>query len=354
MFTGKSKRVQLSLVGLLVMTALFGVVGVRTYIRAAAKATYTVYVGMSEPYGVEANAFGPQTIKVHRGDTITWQFMSFHNIRFDTKPVDFVIPSQIDGKTVLEANPVVAFPTIKNGGVYTPGGSSGLPGAGPGGPSSGPPTFSVVMDVAPGTYTYVCDIHPGMVGTITVVDDNTDIPDPAAVEQAGKAELQAALDAGDKAMLDLTKQFPPVAKGDTLQVSAGGQASTASLLRFFPDIATIAPGQSVTWTVPLGFEPHTINFPVPASGLPFGVTMLMDSKKQPHMVATDQYADSLTPNIKSGAEFPADGVVKSGLILPGQSFTLKFTKPGVYFYFCTLHSGMIGTIIVQAPSAPGM
>jgi plastocyanin len=56
--------------------------------------------------------------------------------------------------------------------------------------------------------------------------------------------------------------------------------------------------------------------------------------------------DVLTANAKSGVEVAADSNVKSGFLAPGQSFTLKFTKPGAYTYFCALHPNMFGNIVV--------
>ena len=36
----------------------------------------------------------------------------------------------------------------------------------------------------------------------------------------------------------------------------------------------------------------------------------------------------------------------SGLVGPGQSFALKFDRPGTYSFACTLHPAMIGEIVV--------
>src|SRR6185295_9637437 len=72
--------------------------------RASAKATFTVLAGTDTPYGITVLAFAPQTIKVHRGDTITWQFLSYHNVRFAAKPADLVVIGDIDGKQMPEIN----------------------------------------------------------------------------------------------------------------------------------------------------------------------------------------------------------------------------------------------------------
>jgi plastocyanin len=44
-----------------------------------------------------------------------------------------------------------------------------------------------------------------------------------------------------------------------------------------------------------------------------------------------------------------DGSFDSGLMATGDSFTRTFTQPGTYEYFCTLHPGMIGTLVVTGP-----
>ncbi len=332
-------------IGGLLIVVLIGLASSHNAVHAATHATYTVIAGTDTPYGLGAMAFGPQTVKVHRGDTVTWQFMGFHNVHFAQKPADLVVVSQIDGKPVPEFNPAIAFPSMKPGDVYKADASSGVPLPEPGqSPEAALAAFtvSVVMDVEPGTYGYVCDLHPGMVGSIVVVDDKTQIPSPAEVAKTGKAELEAIIAAGDKAYMDLLRKFPPQAQGDTLQVSAGGQEGVAAIIRFFPESATILAGQSVTWTVPKGFEPHTINLPLPKDGRPSEFAFMMDSNKRPHVLPTDV----LTANAKSGAEVSPDGNIKSGFLLPGQGFTLRFTKPGSYPYFCALHPNMFGTIVV--------
>ncbi len=329
------------LIGALAIGALVGLASSRTTVRASTPAAYTVLAGLDTPYGVSAIAFGPQTLKVHRGDTVTWRFLGFHNVRFDQKPAEMIVMSQIDGKTMPEFNPVIAFPSAKSGDVYKTGAGSGIPLPAPG-QAPGEVTFSVVMDVEPGTYVYVCDVHPGMIGYIVVVDDKTEIPSPAEVEKLGKADLDAAIAAGEHAYLDLLRRFPPVPQGDALQISAGGQEGLAAIIRFFPEDATIQAGQSVTWTVPRGFEIHTVNIPLPKEGRPPELQFIMDSKQVPHVIPTDV----LAPNAQSGAEVPADGNVKSGILASGQTFTLKFPKAGVYSYFCAIHPNQFGTIVV--------
>ena len=42
-----------------------------------------------------------------------------------------------------------------------------------------------------------------------------------------------------------------------------------------------------------------------------------------------------------------DGSWNSGNIAPGATFTKSFPTAGSYAYHCTLHPGMVGTVVVQ-------
>ncbi|HEV8543224.1 MAG TPA: Ig-like domain-containing protein, partial [Verrucomicrobiae bacterium] len=55
----------------------------------------------------------------------------------------------------------------------------------------------------------------------------------------------------------------------------------------------------------------------------------------------------------SGAPGVPDGVWSSGLLSPGQSFSHTFDSAGTFAYFCSVHTFMTGTIVVQAPQGTG-
>ena len=42
-----------------------------------------------------------------------------------------------------------------------------------------------------------------------------------------------------------------------------------------------------------------------------------------------------------------NGLFRSKAIDGGETFSIKFAKPGTYKYFCTIHPRMIGTIVVR-------
>src|SRR5689334_1073765 len=115
-----------------------------TSVRAAA-ANYNVIVGGDTPYGLEPLAYYPQTIKVHKGDTINFQFRGFHNARLDTKTLDLVTVDDIDGKKLPEFNPAIVLPNGKSGDDAKQGLNTGVQVA----VNPTAPTFAMVINLEP-------------------------------------------------------------------------------------------------------------------------------------------------------------------------------------------------------------
>ncbi len=222
--------------------------------------TYPVFVGGSNAYNTAVLAFAPQSLQVHRGDTVTWVLNGFHNIHFEESPAELIIAPEVNGQPLPQANPAVFFPSVESGAVYQGGdANSGLPLD----PANPMVTFSLVMDVEPGAYGYFCDIHPGMVGSITVVDDATAIPSPDEALAAGAAELAMSGGQGLQAAMQTAMQAPTEAEDGALQVQAGLQSGLAAVLAFFPSVAVIETRQSVTWSIPSNsMEPHAVTWPL--------------------------------------------------------------------------------------------
>ena len=247
--------------------------------------TYTVLAGGSDLYNTAVLAFAPQTLQVHRGDTVMWVLGGFHNIHFEQAVSDLVVAPEVDGKPLPQVNPAVAFPSIDNGGVYLGGDANSGISLDPTNPML---TFSLVMDVAPGSYGFFCDLHPGMVGLITVVDDATPIPSPSEVMQKAAAELAAASGAGVQTAAEASMQPPTTTADGALAISAGAQAGNSAVLDFFPSVAVIQAGQSVTWTIPQNsMEPHTITWPLLPPGSEFTP---IPQEGAPPIIALSDYA----------------------------------------------------------------
>lgn len=326
---------------------LLGVVAGLALPRLAAVAqeadteTFTASAGGSGEFNTAILAFAPQSLQVHRGDTITWLWKGFHNIHFEQGAIDLLVPGELDGQQVMQLNPEIMLPNVENGGVFQGGNAnSGLPLD----PTTASATFSLVMDAEPGVYTYYCDVHPGMVGTVEVVADDVAIPSPAEVLTAGANEMAAS--AGQALGAAVAAYLAPDGQTESggLLVQAGLQAGPAAVLAFFPATAVVEVGQSVTWAIPPGMEPHTITSPPLPPGSEIQV---IPQEGGPPMVT---FSEAGVASVADGAVVSGGGPFNTGLLFPGQSYTLSFDTPGVYDYVCILHAGMTGSVVVMPAS----
>lgn len=309
--------------------------------KAATPAHYVVQVGAAGPANIDLLQFGPGTLQVHRGDTITWAIGGFHNVHVGGEaPSELVIAPEVDGKPLPQINPQVAFPYgAKNGEAFTGTESgSGLI------PPDQPQAFSLVIDVAAGTtFSYQCDIHPGMAGNVTVVDDATEIPSPVDVQLQGAAELGGSIGAAVPTYYDMFGKSSAMmmSTNGTATVQPGNDVGRAAMNLFFPYITNIKAGESVSWTIPAtSIEPHTISNP-PIYGQEFSP---IEQKDAPPILAL---GNTLAPMTQSGTTIKTGDAWSSGLILPGTTFTLTFADAGVYPYACNIHPGMNGVVVVQ-------
>jgi plastocyanin len=57
--------------------------------------------------------------------------------------------------------------------------------------------------------------------------------------------------------------------------------------------------------------------------------------------------DPTAHTVTSGTRDNPTGLFDSGNVGSGQSFSFTFDQPGTYNYFCRIHAGMKGTVIVE-------
>ncbi|MBV9271022.1 MAG: hypothetical protein JO165_08010, partial [Candidatus Eremiobacteraeota bacterium] len=117
-----------------------------------------------------------------------------------------------------------------------------------------------------------------------------------------------------------------------VQAGASQQHEALQTLQFYPSTITIDAGDSVTWTYPAG-EPHTVTFLGPRSAPP---------------PPTD-------PSVSvpaGGNTYDGTTYTSSGFKLGGAAYTLTFTKPGTYKYYCLIHGEMAGTVVVAQAGSP--
>jgi plastocyanin len=322
-----------------------------THAQASTQQTFIVFAGGAGPSNMDLLEFFPKDLKVHRGDTVTWLIAGFHNISFvgstmDTNaaPEQLLVNADANGQQMTYFNPEITTPTIQDGGTYTGGvAESGLP--------IQTPTLSLVIGADPGTYYYHCDVHYGapdaethMEGSITVVDDATAIPSPTDdILEAGK-EIGDAVNQGMQAAVMADMQSASASNADGATVTVGTQAGMATVNQFFPMVAVINAGQTVTWQNTSANELHTVSWPaVPEDQLMGPGT---DASGNPIFALKPAAA----PTIQNGGDWVTDGPANSGFIVPGQSFTARFPNPGVYPYVCLIHPGMNGVVVVMPAS----
>lgn len=306
--------------------------------------TYMVNAGAFGVANAELLAFAPSYLKVHRGDVVMFHINGFHNMHLGEQPSELVVIQEINGQPTPILNPLVAFSTLKSGDSYTGGEANyGLP--------IGPdysPVFSVVIDLPVGIYNYFCDVHPGMTGIIEVVADDEVIPTPAEVDQAAAAEIASQFAPAMTAFGEVTAAAQPVAVDGVLTVALG----TGGIGRVFhglmlPYFGTIKTGEMVTWINPVdSIEGHFINsFVNTPEALQDFAPMPPAAEGQPPIIAA---GPGFLGSTADGATIKAGDSFNSTFILPGQTFSLIFSEPGVYAYNCHIHPGMNGVIVVEA------
>lgn len=116
------------------------------------------------------------------------------------------------------------------------------------------------------------------------------------------------------------------------KAQAGGGAGNGLVTvdKYYPSTITIDEGDTITWTVE--GDAHTISF---LSGAP----------------APDPFSPQ-AQNPSGGSTYNGTGIVSSGILDPGQSYSLTFTKAGTYVYNCLIHPGMSATVIVNPAGTP--
>jgi plastocyanin len=263
--------------------------------------------------------FYPQDITINAGDAVQWSFPGGEPHTVTLLGPRTTLPAVSD-----PTNAVPAGPSIYDGSQYV---SSGFVLLGK--------SFTLTFN-KPGIYTYHCLIHPGMTGQISVQAPGSTHPVNQAMYMA-QANTQMTTDltaaAASVASFPFATGGPHLVAGMSPGMSMG-QPSALTVLRFLdgPSLSdtsvTIAAGQTVTWTNESNNEPHTVTIAPAGAAFP----------------NLNPFGPASGGNIYDGTT-----LVNSGVLLPGQSFSLQFTKPGTYTYHCIFHDdteNMIGTVVV--------
>jgi plastocyanin len=145
----------------------------------------------------------------------------------------------------------------------------------------------------------------------------------------------------------------------TYKVTAGFGDRGGAANIFAPQVVEIYAGDTVTWTRGGDLEPHTVSFGPPSliDKLAAGIMGPVPQKAGPPLIAFNSQAALPT----MGTTYAGSGFANSGLLsAKGKSWSLTFTKPGTYPYYCLIHYipghpelSMGGEVIVQARPVAG-
>jgi plastocyanin len=336
------------------MTALFAVTplggGFSSHIKVARAAqAFDVVVGTDiEADLIETNAFLPRAITISAGDTVNWRFGGFHTVTFPAggPPPDFFTPGSGPGE--LQIGPG-GFPIPL--GPNPPGGpydgstliSSGTP---QDDPAQAPP-FTLTF-TNPGVYQYLCLVHFGMAGQVTVLGGGTTLPEtPSQVKTRGQDELHAATGL----VISLAQGVNSAAAAGRAGVSGHAIAAGlntplgASNTAFLPDTVTVRRGDVLSFVNSDTFNPHTVTF-VSGAPSPVFIDAVPSPNGPPQLIIRANVAGPT-----GGTSYAGQGYLNSGILLPGQTFSVSIDAPaGTYTYICLIHGsesgGMKGTINV--------
>lgn len=305
----------------------------------SAGTTWKVSVGAETPdHSVQGQDFYPRTITILTGDTITWtkNVVLEHTVTFlsGTPPPVLTVP-QPDKRVLF--NPAAAFPQ---------GGSSydGTGVASSGVIEAAGKTYSLTFTKT-GRYVYQCLLHPGMQGTVVVLGAGKAPLTQAQVTRAGGAQWDQSVAAGKR----LVSNWKVSSSGAVYTAPmVGDRANHITVLRFTPGPLRVKAGSTVRWIMKDPFEIHTVTFPG-TGDVPQFLVLEQQAKGPPKIF--------FNPKIVAPAGGPkntGNTYYNSGILFPVNppgptEYTVTFSKPGTYTYWCVVHvpEGMRGTVIVQ-------
>ncbi len=141
-------------------------------------------------------------------------------------------------------------------------------------------------------------------------------------------------------------QGPTMSDGEAMPIACGDVVkSGAAFMRFKAQNLTIHTGDKVVWNQLNFMEIHTVTFL--AAGQPI-----------PDFVLPDLSINPVAAAPSGSGSYNGTGFYNSGVLQPGQNYSLTFTKPGTYDYKCLIHDEMkmVGEVIVLPPpvKTPGI
>ena len=236
----------------------------------------------------ESNRFlGPETITVHQGDRITFDFRGFHTATMlpagaspddwladNTSPTGrygFAVTDPDDGANEFKDNfPAIGTPSQPDcgGADQPPCNYTGDDVLNSGLPFDLPATFTVTVNSEPGTsFWVVCLIHHHMRKRIRVVADPASATPQSAIDEAKREQVARDLDWAEATHTKYSTRQTSHESASGRRVWdawAGVDNRYASLYAFYPKRLNISKGDVVRWRFDqLVHEDHTVSMPDP-------------------------------------------------------------------------------------------
>lgn len=297
---------------------------------AGTQTTWNITVG-GEHFASFAslNRFYVSDITVHPGDLVNFNWAGFHTVTFNPlagkSVLDYVFPPGLTGSTTLDTRT-----TFVNG---TPSGG------GPGSPPPPPFTLTIGTNLPNGTYHFQCMLHQFMHGSIRVT--RGDLPSTDAQNQT-RAHAQMAADIARSVALNAALMRRD--SEDEALVGAGQR--NFDLINYYPTDVRVQAGEQVTFRMADFGDPHSVTFGYANANPPLQPPgEIFASAPSP---ATYGGGDLNSGYLMSASQFKYWNLAGK---LPGftrrSEYTIKFTTPGTYGFYCTIHGGILpdGTVV---------
>jgi plastocyanin len=311
--------------------------GIMLPVPAAAAATpghWDVTVGGGGFSPTQLARFYPNEITVHPGDVVSFAWGGFHTVTFNPPA----------GATVFD---------VFNGpnGVSTLDSRTTYILAEPDFTTFAPFDLTIASSLPVGSYPFHCSLHQFMKGVINVTRGA--LPATNAENQTlGKA--QAAADTAQLTSLD--NSTTREAAHNSGEAVAGVSTKNGDLLKFYPSAITVRAGDELTFTDRDLQDPHTVTFgPVPPDPTNPNLTGVFPSGANPEAFNGTSALNSGYLFHKSQSDYWNLKGSPAAAATPRTEWSVTFTTPGTYNFYCDLHGflnpdgsvgGMSGSITV--------
>lgn len=365
--TGSTKSRQGEFPKALALALVAGLMGLTLTIAApgysqARGTTWTVLGGAgARNNALAALSFLPKEITINAGDSVQWKWGGgdAHTVYFpaEQKSPKQIVPSAAKGDLIF--NPAIVFPTGRSVDGSKPVSAGGIFPPDPSGQAPPPPVLTFSRE---GTYEYLCLFHPGMRGAIVVQGAGSPYPaKQAQVDAQARREAAPALAAAERVFNSLKIEKVMGASGKVAHMISlrGDETTMGDVLRFVPSPLKIKVGEIVTWKMENPVNIHTVTF-IGKSDKMIDIVTVKPQKQGPPALAVTPEAVRQSPQ----RTFAGSGMRNSGwlgtasyaefagyapMVKLSTSYSLTFTKTGVYPYHCAVHpfAGMRGAIVVS-------